>query len=122
MAHHQEVHAARRNGSSNNQFVAGRSINVDLVLDLLVGGAAVHRHPSIRRASNALIADMARGRWRVAAGPHRGGRGGDQTDHVTVTFGPGRSFHLRLDRRGHLFQITDPSGRSAVDPWAAPGS
>lgn len=126
MAHHQTIFQARVNGSSSGQFVNGLAINVHRIIQLLEESSAPSRHASIRRASNALLEAMAQGPWRVSAGPHKGGRAGDPnpdlTRHITVSFGPGRSYHLRLDQRGHLFQITDPGGGCDVPPWRAPGT
>lgn len=126
MPHHQTIFNARKNGSGSRQYVDGKAVNVDGILNLLVNGSQPTRHPAIRRASSSLIEKMAEASWRISAGPHKGGRegdrGADSTNHITVSFGPGRSYHLRLDRKGHLFQITGPGIPSETQPWQAPGS
>lgn len=121
MAEHEAVHRARVNGRHSGHVPGATPINSDQVVDLLVAAAEPGRHFAVRRNANALLEDMARAPWRVSAGIHEGGRGDDWTRHVTVSFGPGRSFHLRLDRRNHLFQVSGP-GLVDFAPWASPGS
>lgn len=108
MAHHQTIFRARRNGSSSGQFVDRVSFNVDQTIDLLEASSARGRHPKVRRPANALLECMAQEQWRVTAGPHVGGRGDDTTRHLTIRVGPpGRpQYHVRLDARGHAFEIT----------------
>ena len=63
----------------------------------------------------------------LAGGQHRNLRAhtqgsADGTVHYTV-FVANRGYHLRLDRRGVIFQITDAQGSlSRVPPWVRPGS
>ncbi len=123
MADAQAIFLARKNGERVVSF--GQGINVDRVVDLLVGGAQPGRHPAIRRNANRLLEVLAQGSWRLAAGPHvggfgGGGRGADWNMHITLTTRNG-GFHLRQDARGHLFEITGP-GMDAIPPYLAPGS
>lgn len=127
MVHHQTVDAARRNGKSSGQFRApnGATMNGARLIDLLVASAGTGRHAAIRVGANQLLARLARGAWRVAAAPHKGGTGGraggaDENLHVTVHVG-GRGYHLQLDARGHAWRITGP-GITAVAPWSGPGA
>ncbi|OQX75759.1 MAG: hypothetical protein B6D61_09835 [Bacteroidetes bacterium 4484_249] len=68
---------------------------------------------------------MTENKWRVSAGPHQGGhgdrKGNDKTMHITLTVyakNERNSYHLRLDRKGHLFQITG-KGMPETKPWTA---
>ncbi len=115
---------ARQKGRSGGQYHRGQRINVRQVVDLLQAGAQRQRHTAIRQASRALLVLMSQTSWVVSAGPHQGGSGGrgqgpDSTNHITIRIR--HSYHLRLDQRGHLFQITGPNMPSHK-PWVAPGS
>jgi hypothetical protein len=122
MAHHQQINLARRNGKGTNQFIAGKPINVDEVVNLLVEGSSSGRHPAVRRAANALLEEMAKYIWLITAGPHQGGRGEDWTSHITVKImKTNASYHLRIDNKKHLFHITGGSLQNEVKPWLAPG-
>ncbi len=124
MATHQDIHQARQNGSGIGQVPGALPINSERVVQLLVEGSQPGRHFAVRRNSNALLEQMGRQRWIVSAGIHEGGfgdaRGADWTSHITVSFGPGRKYHLRLDARGQLFQVSGP-GLVDFDPNAPPG-
>jgi hypothetical protein len=68
---------------------------------------------------------MAATNWTLAAGPHRGGFGGqhggaDRNQHITLIVAGG-GYHLRLDKKGHIFAITGP-GMKVFYPWASPGT
>ena len=119
------IHAAIQNGSSSGQFaVAGKTINVATVVEMLESGAGRTRHPAIRAGSRQLLERMACTPWRVSAGPHTGGHGGggfkpDENMHITVSVG-GRGYHIRLDKRGIPWWIVGV-GIQAVAPWIGPG-
>ena len=119
------IQAARRNGSVSPACFGDIRLNVNSVVDLLVGGADQNRHVAIRRNANCLLDMLAVAPWQITAGPHAGGLGGgarppDQTNHMTLRV-RGAGYHLRQDARGHLFQITGP-GLPMLTPWAAPGT
>ncbi len=127
------IPVARSLGRSSGQFYIRRgdrmvTANVDEVLDLLQDGAGIGRHPAVKRDSKELLDRLAMSReWRVSAGPHRKGDPGsstrDATTHITVTIDTSTSYHLRLDKRGHLFQVTDEKGSlSGIKPWSSPGT
>jgi hypothetical protein len=123
MADHQTVFRARENGKRD--VVHGQRINVNEVVDLLVESSQFTRHPAVRWNANRLLEELARGEWRLTAGPHAGGFGGqgrlpDGTTHITLRTGRG-GYHLRQDARGHLFEITGP-GMQPIQPSSAPGS
>jgi hypothetical protein len=126
---------ARKKGSSSGQFAIKRgdklvTANVDHVVDLLDEAAKGNRHTAVRREANDLLEEMAwADDWKVTAGRHRKGDPGsnteDATNHLTVKIGD-KSYHLRLDSRGQLFQVSDTPGSgigtSGIPPWASPGS
>lgn len=124
---------ARTVGRSGGQFFVRRgdrmvTANVDEVIDLLEEGAGIGRHPAVKRDAKELLDRMAMSKqWRVTAGPHREGDIGsntlDATRHITIKIDDAVSYHLRLDKGGHLFQVTDAKGSlSGINPWASPGS
>jgi hypothetical protein len=121
MARNEDTHKAVQNGHSAGQYVSRFGINVRRVVDLLVTGSGVERHHSVRRSANAVLELMAANVWTVTAGPHQAGRGGDNTVHITVRVAH-KSYHIRLDNKGHVFQITGDSIGPGVPPWIAPGA
>ena len=124
---------ARRNGKSAGQFAIQRgsrrvTANAEEVVGMLEEAIASGRHPGIRRDSKELLDRMAMSdEWRVSAGKHRKGDLGsktqDATSHITIDV-DGESFHLRVDKQGYPFQITDKTEKSlgGVPPWISPGS
>jgi hypothetical protein len=122
MATPETIARTRKFGSSSGQFVQRRAINVDRLVNLLVETSQPGRHAAVRRPANELLERMSRGPWRVTASPHKGGFGADGTTHITVRVGNESACHLRLDQRGHVFQITGP-GRlgQGILPWQGPG-
>ena len=116
---------ARQKGRSSGQYAPGSSINVRQVVELLAASCEGTRHMAIRQTARALLEQMADNLWQITAGPHSGGFGGggrnpDQTNHITLRVNH-RSYHLRMDNKGHLFQITGGNAPS-VAPWIAPGT
>lgn len=116
------VEAAKRNGERFPQFVPslGRPINSDDVVDLLAERTSPAAQPSARQ----LLREMTNGPWRVVAAIHQNDN--DSTPHVTVEIG-GTRYHLRLDARECIFDITyfnrDIIARPAGLPgWLAPGA
>jgi hypothetical protein len=119
----QIVTAAKRQGVSSRQFVtaAGRTINSDQVVDLLVNKTSLRAQPGARR----LLHEMASVPWQVLAAVHQGGVGGDGTAHITLR--ATRAYHLRLDHSGCIFDITfvtheDVQRLSGNLPWTPPGA
>lgn len=124
---------ARRNGKSAGQFAIQRgsrrvTANTDEVVGMLEEAIESGRHPGIRRDSKELLDRMAMSdEWKVSAGKHRKGDLGsntqDATSHITIDI-DGESYHLRMDKQGYPFQITDKSQKSigGVPPWVSPGS
>lgn len=60
-------------------------------------------------------------------GPKRGGSGSregkvDGTMHITILRDDRRAVHLRLDARGHVFEISVGSTPQSVRAWMSPGS
>ena len=124
MLDQETIQAARKNGSVGVNWYGDRRPSVDGVVDLLVEGSQFNRHIAIRLNSTKLVEMMAEDEWTLTAGSHKTSRdrpNADQTNHYTVSFGRNRSYHLRHDARGHLFQITGP-GLPALAPWSSPGS
>jgi hypothetical protein len=123
VADHQTIWKARQNGRSS--FVYGERVNANEVVDLLVESSKHSRHPAVRRNANRMLEEMAQGEWRVGAGVHKGGFGGngqppDMNRHLTIRTGRG-GYHLRVDARGHLFEMTG-RGMDRTPPWASPGA
>ncbi|HEX6810289.1 MAG TPA: hypothetical protein VF384_01585 [Planctomycetota bacterium] len=117
MAHHQVIDAARKNGSG-----AGR----DRWFEEIIGCSDRGRHFGVRRAANDLLHLLASSHWWISSGPKIGGLGGggrppDMTMHVTLAIQGDRQYHLRLDARGHVFEIVRGGDRSTSRPWLAPG-
>jgi hypothetical protein len=99
---------ARGLGRSGGQFVghAGQRISVNQVVDLLASAASPGRSAAVRRQSGEMLERMAMSEgWMVTAGRHASDS--DATQHITILVEgiPGQ-FHLRVDKRGHLFEIT----------------
>ena len=115
---------AKQNGRSGGQYHTGKVITVREVVEALEKGAKPDRHPAIKKGARTLLEKMARQTWKIVAAPHKGGTGGkgrqpDKVTHVTVQLNG--NYHLRMDKRGHLFEITGP-GINTIKPWIAPGS
>ncbi len=91
-------------------------LSCDELIDLLENKIAPAVHFSRTKLVNELVTR-----------PHRNlkahTKGSDDKKlHYTV-FVNGRGYHLRLDRRGIIFQITDRDGNlSPVLPWTPPGA
>lgn len=104
---------ARKLGSSGSQFVGRERMSVNRVVDVLAAAAApgsrsaVVRGPAKEMLENLAMSDG----WLVTAGRHVSDS--DATQHITVLVnGIEGQFHLRIDKRGHLFEITH--GREGV--------
>jgi len=113
----------------NNGSVAspywGERITIAQVVDLLVNAAGPARHAAVKMNARALLEKMEDRPWVLGAGAHRGGTGGkdreaDQTQHITLSVA-NATYHLRLDKSGHIFEITGP-GLKIYYPWASPGT
>ena len=93
---------------------------VDDVVDLLAGSTSPRAQPGAR----ALLYEMAATPWLVVCGAHASAD--DRTPHVTVEVG-GTRYHLRLDARQCVFDITSVAGGqtqrpAGSKPWVAPGA
>jgi hypothetical protein len=127
MAKSERVSKAINNGKSSGQYAqSGMLINVNNLINLLEASSQSTRHTAIRRAANNLLDRMGQNRWQIKAGPHAGGfgdknRGKDNTMHITLFIYSSGNYHLRMDQKGHLFEITGP-GIDDIPPWTPPGS
>jgi hypothetical protein len=93
---------------------------VNEVVDLL----ATSTSPAAQPGARSLLQAMATGPWRVIRGAHRSQD--DPTPHVTVVVG-GVRYHLRLDARACVFDITRVVGQQTQRPaghapWVRPGA
>jgi hypothetical protein len=123
VATHQDVDWARRNGRSSGQYFEGRPLNSERLVEMLVAAAEPGRNAFLRRDANALLEAMALSPWRVAAGPHHGGHGGDPSRHITVKLDdPRGAYHLGLHMNGHIARISGPTRDDGPTPWAPPGA
>lgn len=118
MAHHEDIHKAKNNGSCIKKGWHGEWINANEVFLLVANASQSGRHASVRPKANFLIEEMAKGSWIVIAGPHTSES--DSTNHITVEANKKR-YHLRLDMRNNIFEITTPTIAKDVRPWHAPG-
>ncbi len=113
------ITAALRNGRGNGAAY-GEPVNAAAVVAMLAERIA----PRAQSAARTLLRQMAAGSWKVVAGIHQSAS--DGTPHITVDAGGRR--HLRLDRRGVIFDITTAGATPAQrrggwpPPWSAPGA
>ena len=117
------ITAAKQHGQKElaGSAVPGeRFTQVDAVVDLL----AETTSPAAQPGARDLLQQMSTTTWRVIRGAHTSAD--DGTPHVTIEVGRTR-YHLRLDGRGCIFDITRvvaaqvqrPAGRN---PWEPPGA
>lgn len=96
---------ARKAGRSGGQFVGhgDEVISVNRVVDLLEDATGRN---TVRDQAEEMLGLMAMSdRWLVTAGRHASDS--DATKHITVLIdGIDGQFHIRVDKRGHLFEIT----------------
>lgn len=118
MASQQVIDAARKNGSLYQNWFGTQRPTVAGIVDLLVEGSRYHRHVAVRMNSNKLLELMSEKQWLIQAGEHTSDK--DGTNHYTVSLG-GDGYHLRVDARGHLFEVSG-ARLPAFAPWAAPGT
>lgn len=118
------IAAAKRNGS--NDLARGsappgeRLTRVDEVVDLLANSTSPAAQPGARD----LLQQMAATAWNVVRGLHSSPD--DGSPHVTVAIGRTR-YHLRLDGKGCVFDITcyregETQRPAGAKPWAPPGA
>jgi hypothetical protein len=125
----QVVSQAKQNGKKGPRYHANnRSMTTDDVVELLVQKTS----PGAEQSARMLISEMARQAWTFEASQHSGGTGGDLTPHLRVDVSaplgqPHRAYHLRLDARGCIFDVTfraeDKTQRpSGIPPYTPPGA
>jgi hypothetical protein len=102
------VDVARKRGKAGGQYVGhgDEVVSVNHVVDLLESAAQPGRAPAVRDEASEFLGRLAMSdEWVATAGIHRSGS--DATRHITVDVeGIVGQFHLRVDKRGHLFAIT----------------
>jgi hypothetical protein len=110
-----------------------RGVSEGEAVALIAHAAESGRNATLRRDAKNLLFWAERLGLRVTYGVHRGGNPGrpDFTWHVTVQVGS-KNYHLRLDARRVLWQITptppakgknaDVAPAAAPKPWAPPGA
>jgi hypothetical protein len=124
MLTNETIRLAEKNGSlAANYF--GPIVTIADVVSRLADCCNPSRHAAVKYNAPVLLNRMAGSNWILAAGPHAGGFGGrhagaDQNSHITIMLGGG-GYHLRLDKKGHIFSITGP-GMKVFFPWASPGT
>jgi len=96
---------------------AGGDLNCQALLKLIQTKVA----PRALRARNELAGRMASARHRNLSA-HKT-TGDDETPHYTI-FVKNKGHHLRLNRQGVVWQITDGAGRDlgVVPTWFSPGA
>src|SRR5262245_30379510 len=97
----QVIASAKSRAERFPQYVPalGRSIRAELVVDMMVESTS----PAAQRGARELLRNMSCTPWRVVAAVHSSQA--DATRHITVEVGRTR-YHLRLDGRGCIFDIT----------------
>lgn len=120
-----QARQAHRNGRSAGQYFNDRPLSVKEVVKMLMRSSR-GRHTVLQLKAKAVLQRLARSPWRIAAAWHRGGTGGrqgrpDQTLHLTISAGGRRTYHLRANKRRHLFDITGP-GLPAGKTYQSPGT
>ena len=98
--HHQIVYRAKENGAS---IVPG--LRSESVVDLLTGQTS----PGAAPVARTLLRRMAQEPWRVVRGIHVSAS--DGTRHITLRMA-GRGYHLRVDARDCIFDITRAAGEA----------
>ncbi|MEZ5064052.1 MAG: hypothetical protein R3B81_04915 [bacterium] len=93
----------------------GGELSCDQLIELLESRVA----PGAQPARTLFLRELVVGRHRNLRAHTEGSK--DGTLHYTVFVG-GRGYHLRVDRRGVVFQITNKEGDlHPVPPWVRPG-
>ncbi len=118
MAHHSIVDLARRNGSGPGHRE---------VFEKILERSRIGTHTGAHMDANRLLEWMASAPWEVGFGAviHTGGKGDkkhgpDFTRHYMLRIQGRDGFHLRVDKNGHIFQITG-NGSTGIPPYIAPG-
>lgn len=117
------VAAAKNKGA---KFIAASGLpgepysQVEAVVDLLATSTSPAAQPGARR----LLHQMSSVPWTVIRGAHRSAR--DATLHVLIEIAKTR-YHLRLDARSFIFDITFVSDNqterpAGSAPWEKPGA
>ena len=117
------VSAAKSKGMkelARSSLPGERFIQVDAVVDLLVGSTS----PAAQPGARILLQQMSTVPWRVIRGAHRSPD--DPSLHVTIAIAATR-YHLRLDGKSCVFDITHVVGDqtqrpSGNKPWVGPGA
>ena len=118
------VEAAKRCGDDNihGQFtdVPGDTVRAGNVVDLLVNATS----PGAQLGARKLLTLMSNSRWKVIANIHRSRN--DPTPHIRVSV-RNEEYHLRLDARGCVFDITHRKGDETIRlsqhlPYVRPGA
>lgn len=115
----QIIRAAKHNGKLSLRKDTG-SIRCDQIVDLLVNGTSPHAQPGARK----LLQLMGQHAWEAITGVHPSPA--DRTAHVRLDIN-GVPYHLRLDARGFIFDITSVTDKaterlSGREPWLRPGA
>ncbi|MEZ5040226.1 MAG: hypothetical protein R2828_10045 [Saprospiraceae bacterium] len=118
------IFRAIKNGRISREFY-GEKVSVKKIVKLLENASKARRHFAVKYHARALLKRMATVRWAILAGRHIYGRGGggrapDGTWHYTIYVGR-RRYHLRLNKSGHIFDITG-GNLPEFAPWAKPGT
>ena len=116
-------------------YAKGGTTPVEVVDRLM--NAADSAHTSLRLNAKEMVQQMGQRDWVITAGPHRttATKGGklDNVPHITLEVnGMPHAYHLRLDKRGHIFEIRtmrrtgnklrpDNPVANTPRPWQGPG-
>lgn len=118
------VELAKRMGQDNlnGQYTVNPNdrIRAARVIDLLVASTS----PAAQRGARDLIRQMSVVPWKVIANIHRSAS--DSTPHINVEVSR-KIYHLRLDARGCVFDITAADAGETIrppgpSPWVRPGA
>lgn len=101
---------AKRRGRWKDPAYAKFGTTPDDVVDRLLDAAQHGNHTSLRLNAKEMLQQMGQRDWLISAGPHKttatAGAVMDRTPHITLELaGQSHAYHVRLDHRGHIWEI-----------------
>jgi hypothetical protein len=123
---------AKNRGKWKNPAFAKSGTSPSAVVDQLLN-AAEHGNTSLKMNAKEMIEQMGQRDWVISAGPHAttatAGKHLDTTPHITLEInGAPNPFHVRLDGKGHIFEIRTVVNKKATNVvpgtprgWQGPG-
>ena len=125
--------AERRGRWAVDAYAKGGTSPSDVVERLLNAAGEGNNRYSVRMNAKKMIEQMSDKDWVISAGPHKTtstvGMVLDKTPHITLEIaGQPHAYHLRLDAKGHIWEIRTIDGGRPINPiprtprpWKGPG-